>query len=132
MSGNTALSKASIAIFAAGLCLLLLPGNARAYSVMAHEAIIDACWDPAIKPLLLARYPNSTPEQLAEARSYAYGGSIIQDLGYYPFGSFFFTHLLHYVRSGDFVSEGNVVRHEAHRVTEALLSIGSSGVRPPK
>ena len=91
MSGNTALSKASIAIFAAGLCLLLLPGNARAYSVMAHEAIIDACWDPAIKPLLLARYPNSTPEQLAEARSYAYGGSIIQDLGYYPFGSFFFS-----------------------------------------
>jgi hypothetical protein len=31
------------------------------------------------------------------------GGSLIQDLGYYPFGSRFFTNLVHYVRSGDFV-----------------------------
>src|ERR1700746_144312 len=83
MSGNSELSKAWIAILAAALCLLILPGNARAYSVLAHEAIIDASWDPAIKPLLLARYPNSTPEQLAEARSYVSGGSIIQGLRYH-------------------------------------------------
>ena len=38
-----------------------------------------------------------------DAHAYAYGGSIIQDMGYYPFGSKLFTDLLHYVRSGDFV-----------------------------
>lgn len=83
--------------------LFLLPARSPAYSVLSHEALTDAAWEQGIKPLLLARYPGSTPEQLAEARSFAYGGSIIQDLGYYPLGSFFFTNLLHYVRSGDFV-----------------------------
>jgi hypothetical protein len=122
MSGNTALSKASIAILAAAVYFLLFPADARAYSVLAHEAIIDACWDPAIKPLLLARYPNSTPEQLAEARSYAYGGSIIQDLGYYPFGSFFFTNLLHYVRSGDFVQ---TILREAQTEDEYAFALGA-------
>ena len=73
------------------------------YSVLTHEAIIDAEWDDQIKPLLLERFPNATVEQLREARAYAYGGCIIQDMGYYPFGSRFFSHLTHYVRSGDFV-----------------------------
>ncbi|MGA7626417.1 MAG: zinc dependent phospholipase C family protein [Candidatus Acidiferrales bacterium] len=71
--------------------------------MLSHEAIIDAAWDVAIKPLLLKRFPGSTPEQLKEAHSYAYGGSVIQDLGYYPFGRHFFSDLVHYVRSGDFV-----------------------------
>lgn len=71
--------------------------------MLTHEAIIDAAWDVAIKPLLLKRFPGSTPEQLKEAHSYAYGGSVIQDLGYYPFGSHFFSDLVHYVRTGDFV-----------------------------
>lgn len=73
------------------------------YSVLTHEAIIDAEWDKQIVPLLLQRFPNATSEQLREAHAYAYGGSVIQDLGYYPFGSPFFSHLTHYVRSGDFV-----------------------------
>jgi hypothetical protein len=71
--------------------------------VLAHEAIIDAAWETHIKPLLLARFPGSTEEQLSEAQAYAYGGSIIQDMGYYPYGSHFFSDLTHYVRSGDFV-----------------------------
>jgi hypothetical protein len=71
--------------------------------VLAHEAIIDATWETHIKPLLLARFPGSTEEQLSEAQAYAYGGSIIQDMGYYPYGSHFFSDLTHYVRSGDFV-----------------------------
>jgi Zinc dependent phospholipase C len=74
-----------------------------AYSVLSHEAVVDSAWDDAIKPLLLKRFPNSTPEQLKEAHSYAYGGSVIQDLGYYPFGSHLFSDLVHYVRTGDFV-----------------------------
>jgi hypothetical protein len=79
------------------------PGNAGAYAVLAHEAIIDSAWNTNIRPLLLKRFPNATPDELKEAHGYAYGGAIIQDMGYYPHGSFFFSDLTHYVRSGDFV-----------------------------
>jgi hypothetical protein len=87
------------------LCALLLTlaPSSSAYSVLSHEAIIDAAWDASIKPLLLKRFPDATKEQLREAHAYAYGGSIIQDMGYYPHGSIFFSDLTHYVRSGDFV-----------------------------
>ena len=73
------------------------------YSVLTHEAIIDAAWMDGIEPLLLKRFPNASPDALREAHAYAYGGAIIQDLGYYPFGSKFFSDLTHYVRSGEFV-----------------------------
>ena len=82
---------------------LLTPQACGAYGELAHEAIIDAAWTSTIQPLLLARYPNATPDELKEAHGYAYGGAVIQDMGYYPFGSKFFTDLVHYVRSGDFV-----------------------------
>lgn len=83
--------------------LLSWPGDLAAYSVLSHEAIIDSAWDANIRPLLLKRFPGATKEQLKEAHGYAYGGAIIQDMGYYPHGSFFFSDLTHYVRSGDFV-----------------------------
>jgi hypothetical protein len=92
--------------FALSLCLIfsvLCPIPARGYSIMAHEAIIDAAWDISIKPLLLQRFPQATPEELKNAHGYAYGGAIIQDLGYYPYGSHFFSDLTHYCRSGDFI-----------------------------
>jgi hypothetical protein len=76
--------------------------NCGAYSVLTHEAIIDSAWDGAIKPLLLQRFPNATHEELRTAHAYAYGGSVIQDMGYYPFGSKFFSDLVHYVRTADF------------------------------
>ena len=79
------------------------PRDASPYSVLAHEAIIDSAWDTNIRPLLLKRFPGATPEELKEAHGYAYGGAIIQDMGYYPHGSFFFSDLTHYVRTGDFV-----------------------------
>ncbi len=85
------------------ILLALLAPDARAYSVLSHEAVIDSAWQPSIKPLLLARFPNATPDQLREAKGYAYGGAIIQDLGYYPHDSHLFSDLSHYVRSGDFV-----------------------------
>ncbi len=74
-----------------------------AYSVLTHEEIIDLLWDQQIKPLLLVRYPNATPDELKTAHAYAYGGSVIQDIGYYPFGNHVFSDLTHYVRTGDFV-----------------------------
>src|ERR1017187_9152599 len=88
------------------LILLFLAASARpagAYSVLTHEEIIDMAWNDSIQPLLLRRFPNLTPAQLREARAYAYGGCVIQDLGYYPFGKPIFSDLLHYVRTGDFV-----------------------------
>ena len=87
------------------LCLLSLSlsAHAPAYSVLTHEAIIDSAWPSELRPLLLKRFPNATDDQLREAHAYAYGGAIIQDLGYYPFGSKFFSDLVHYTRSGDFV-----------------------------
>jgi hypothetical protein len=80
-----------------------LPIQTSAYAVLSHEAIIDSAWDTSIRPLLLKRFPEATTEELKEAHGYAYGGVIIQDMGYYPHGSFFFSDLTHYVRSGDFV-----------------------------
>src|SRR3954469_10894506 len=78
---------------------LSAPRRAAGYSVLAHEANIDAVWDSTIAPMLSARFPGASHEQLVEARGYAYGGCVIQDLGYYPFGSHFFSNLLHYVRT---------------------------------
>lgn len=95
---------------------------AFSYSVLTHEAIIDSAWDTAIKGLLLKRFPDSTPEQLLEAHAYVYGGSIIQDMGYYPFGSKLFTDLTHYVRSGDFVL--NLIR-ESQDLDEYAFSLGA-------
>lgn len=87
----------------AAVLLLGFPANVEAYSVLAHEAIIDSAWDTNIQPLLRERFPSATPDQLRKAHGFAYGGAIIQDLGYYPHGSHFFSDLVHYVRSGDFI-----------------------------
>ncbi len=83
--------------------LLALPPQAAAYSVLAHENLIDSTWFTDIHPLLLKRFPSATHEQLRQAHAYAYGGAIIQDMGYYPYGSKFFSDLTHYVRSADFI-----------------------------
>ena len=85
------------------LLLALSSRPAAGYSVLTHQANIDSTWERCLVPAILERYPGSTPEQLVDAKAYAYGGSIIQDMGYYPFGSVLFTNLTHYVRSGDFI-----------------------------
>ncbi len=95
---TTRLSLASLL-----LVILTVPQPTYAYSVLTHEQIIDLTWADSIQPLLLRRYPNLTPAQLREARAYAYGGCVIQDLGYYPMGRPLFSDLLHYVRTGDFI-----------------------------
>ena len=104
------------------LILVCVPSSSSAYSVLAHEALIDNAWSKQIAPLLTRRFPGSSIQQLEEARAYAYGGSLIQDLGYYPFGSHFFSNLVHYVRSGDFVAA--LVR-DAQTVDEYAFALGA-------
>jgi hypothetical protein len=101
--------------------LLAVPA-ARAYSVLTHEALIDSAWDQNIKPLLLKRFPDATDDDLRRAHGYAYAGCIIQDMGYLPFGSRFFSDLVHYVRSGDFVS--NLIL-ESQDLNEYAFALGS-------
>ena len=84
--------------------LLLSATLSSGYTVLTHEAIVDSVWDTSMRKLLLKRFPGATPEELEQAHAYAYGGCIIQDMGYYPFSSRFFSDLTHYVRSGDFVT----------------------------
>jgi hypothetical protein len=113
--------RAVIAFVVAG-AVLGVPERAAAYSVLAHEACVDALWTPSIEPLLTRRFPQASPADLQTARAYAYGGSVIQDLGYYPFGSRFFSNLLHYVRSGDFIEA--LVR-DARDVNEFAFALGA-------
>jgi hypothetical protein len=86
------------------LLILFAVFPASAYGVLTHQAIIDAAWEDSIEPLLRKRFPKATDEDLQKAHAHAYGGSIVQDMGYFPFGNTFFTDLTHYVRSGDFVT----------------------------
>lgn len=101
---------------------LLAPSQAGAYSVLSHEEVIDLVWHDQIVPLLLERFPNTTPDQLREAHSYAYGGCIIQDIGYYPHGSHLFSDLLHYVRTGNFVLS---LLREASDANELAFALGA-------
>ena len=99
--------------------LFYSPGSI-AYSVLTHEEIVDLVWTDELRPLLLKRFPTLTEEQLKEAHGYAYGGAVIQDLGYYPFGSVEFSDLVHYVRSGDFVRELLTQSQDANEYAFAL------------
>ncbi|HEY2386562.1 MAG TPA: zinc dependent phospholipase C family protein [Candidatus Binatia bacterium] len=83
--------------------LVTIPRYACAFSVLAHQAVVDAAWDGSIVPEIHRRFPRASAQEVEAARAYAYGGAHIADLGYYPFGSRLFTDLLHYVRTGDFL-----------------------------
>lgn len=101
---------------------LVATPNLSGYSVQSHEQLIDLTWKSSIVPCLLARYPGLTPAQLDEAHAYAYGGSAIQDLGYYPFGNKFFSNLAHYVRTGDLV---RAMLNDAQTPDELAFAIGA-------
>jgi hypothetical protein len=106
------------------LLMLAMPWHrqAAAYSLLTHEQLIDLTWQTSIVPLLLSHYPNLTPAQLEEARAYAYGGCVIQDIGYYPFGDASFSDLTHYVRSGDFVVS---LLRNAKNADELAFAVGA-------
>ncbi|PYT26283.1 MAG: hypothetical protein DMG57_22090 [Acidobacteria bacterium] len=92
------------------------------YSVLSHEALVDAVWDPLIKQLLLRAYPDASEADVVKAHTYAYGGSVIQDMGYYPFGNRYFSDLAHYVRSGDFIKS---LFDEAQDIDEYAFALGT-------
>jgi hypothetical protein len=92
------------------------------YSVLTNEEIVDLLWTDQIKHLLLQKFPGTTEDELRVAHGYAYGGCLIQDLGYYPFGNRFFSDLTHYVRSGDFVE---TLLSESSDVNEYAFALGA-------
>jgi hypothetical protein len=101
---------------------VLIPLSSKGYAVLAHEALIDASWEKYLQPLLKKQYPASTDEELKKAHSYAYGGALIADMGYYPFGSTYYTDLAHYVRSGDFVM---ALINESETLNEYAFALGA-------
>ncbi|MGB9234864.1 MAG: zinc dependent phospholipase C family protein [Terriglobales bacterium] len=104
------------------LVVLMCSGGAAGYSVLTHEEIVDLLWTDEIRPLLLKRYPGLSEDQIKEAHAYAYGGAVIQDMGYYPFGSKEFSNLVHYVRAGDFVRE---LLFESQDASEYAFALGA-------
>ena len=109
-------------IFTGLLFLIILAHPASGFSILAHEAIVDAEWTTQITPLLLKRYPNATANDLKKAHAYAYGGCMLPDMGYMPFGDPFFTDLLHYVRSGEFVV---AMIDESQNLNEYAFALGA-------
>jgi hypothetical protein len=108
-------------VLAAAL-LCAAPRDASAFSVLAHRALIDAMWRDRITPVLVARFPGATLAELHRARSYAYGGAIIQDVGYYPGGRTLYSALTHYARSGDFV---HALLAQSRTLNELAFAIGA-------
>lgn len=104
------------------LGILLLSSSSYGYTVLTHEAIIDSVWDASLQRMLLKRFPDATPEELEHAHGYAYGGCILQDMGYYPFSSRFFSDLTHYVRSGDFIA---ALIRESRDLNEYAFALGA-------
>ncbi len=106
------------------LLLLVASFSSRgsSYSVLTHEQVVDLMWNDQVQPLLLKRFPGSTEDDLRKAHAYAYGGSLVQDMGYYPFGSKYFSDLVHYVRSGDFVE---ALLHDASDLNEYAFALGA-------
>jgi hypothetical protein len=105
------------------VCALLLSATlSHGYTVLTHEAIVDSVWDISMRKLLLKRFPGATPEELEQAHAYAYGGCIIQDLGYYPFSNRLFSDLTHYVRSGDFIT---ALIRDSQDINEYAFALGA-------
>ncbi len=104
------------------LLIAILSTSGVSYSVLTHEQVVDLMWNDQIQPLLLKRFPTATADDLSKAHAFAYGGSLIQDMGYYPFGSHFFSNLVHYVRSGDFVE---ALLRDASDVNEYAFALGA-------
>jgi hypothetical protein len=117
---NRVCQTSSVVFVFSALLACAQPG--QAYSTLTHEQLIDLSWKSTIVPILLDRFPSMTDRQLMSAHSYAYGGCVIQDLGYYPFSETFFSELTHYVRSGDFIRS---LFRNAQTADELAFAIGA-------
>jgi hypothetical protein len=116
------LSKRLARILAVIVIVGMCAGSMSGYSVLTHEQVVDLMWRDQIQPRLLKRFPKATPEDLQKAHAYAYGGCVVQDMGYYPFGNKFFSDLVHYVRSGDFVE---ALIHDSSDLNEYAFALGA-------
>ena len=106
-----------------GLILLCyFSATSVAYSVLTHEEVVDLVWKDNIRPLLVKRFPEASADDLKRAHAFAYGGSLVQDMGYYPFGNKYFSDLTHYVRSGDFIV--NLI-NESNDLDEYAFALGA-------
>lgn len=114
-------SHSARALLCLALLLVLAPGSG-AYSVLTHEQVVDLLWIDRIQPMVKARFAGLTDKQIREAHAYAYGGSLVQDMGYYPFGSRYFSDLTHYVRTGDFVT---CLIQESQTANEYAFALGA-------
>jgi len=112
------LSRVVAVTILAPLCAL----PARSYSVLTHEQVVDLAWEAQLRPMLLKRFPQASADDLKHAHAFAYGGSLVQDMGYYPFGKKYFSDLLHYVRSGDFVM---ALLQESSDINEYAFALGA-------
>jgi len=114
------------AVICLGLAVVLLHScmvqTSAAYSVLTHEEVVDLVWKDNLLPLLKKRFPAATDDEFKKAHAFAYGGSLIQDMGYYPFGSKYFSDLTHYVRTGDFIV--NLI-NEASDLNEYAFALGA-------
>jgi hypothetical protein len=114
--------QATVVIGLAGALIVGLTQVCSAYSVLTHEEVVDLLWKDDIQPLLTKRFPGATAEDLKKAHAFAYGGSLIQDMGYYPFGNKYFSDLTHYVRSGDFIAN---LLNDATDLNEYAFALGA-------
>jgi hypothetical protein len=110
---------------AVALVLIFTCRNSPAYSVLTHEQVVDLLWKSQIHPILVAKFPNATDDEIKKAHAYAYGGCLIQDIGYYPFGNRFFSDLVHYVRSGDFVTNMLAEADESKDINQYAFALGA-------
>jgi hypothetical protein len=111
--------RGALALVCLGLCFA---PTGSAYSVLTHEQIVDVAWKDHIEPLLRKRFPGASEDEIRKAHAFAYGGSIVQDMGYYPFGNAYFSDLVHYVRSGDFVE---ALIRDSSDVNEYAFALGA-------
>ncbi len=118
------IARTAIRLLVSAVLLITALVPARAYSLLSHEEVVDMAWPQYLLPLLQKRYPGLTPDQITECHAYAYGGSVIQDIGYYPFGSREFSNLMHYVRSGDFV---DALLRDSTTPDEYAFALGALG-----
>lgn len=117
------MTKRPVRFCAVLACALLVTVNpSSAYSVLSHEAVIDAAWATHLRPMLLKKFPGATADELKEAHAYVYGGCVAQDVGYVPFSSKTFSDLVHYARSGDFVM---AMIRDAQTINEYAFALGA-------
>jgi hypothetical protein len=102
--------------------LFVLSQVCGAYSVLTHEEVVDLLWKDDIQPLLTKRFPNASADDLKKAHAFAYGGCLVQDMGYYPFGNKYFSDLTHYVRTGNFIAN---LLNEASDLNEYAFALGA-------